>query len=93
MAQIYTTTIDKATHDAVKEIKKRRGVTGGQLIKLGLQVINEGNPLKAQVRELEDANKKMQSKLSQLALKMYQIEEKQEASEREPKEEISFGRK
>lgn len=76
MANTYTTTLDSATYKAVQDIKKEKGITGGQLIRLGLQAATEGNPLKAKIHEMEQEAKNLRGKYQQLALKVYQMQDK-----------------
>lgn len=82
MANTYTTTLDSKTYALVQELKKKKGLTGGALIRLGCQVVMEGNPLKNKYNELEQDNKKLVGKINQLALKVYAMQDKQDGEQK-----------
>lgn len=68
----YATTIDINVHQAIKEIKRQRGITGEGVLRAGIKAITGGE--QAKILELEEINEKLRGKLQAHVMRVYALE-------------------
>lgn len=66
------TSVDYLTADKIKELKEKRGITAGGLLRVGVDHVL--NPENAQIKELQEANATLRAKLQANVLRVYELE-------------------